>query len=255
MNWLRRIFTPASTSWPRANKVALLFGINDYSGGDNDLNGCLNDLELAQSRLDGFQIRKFKDSEVTKKRFKNELQYALDNAETGDIIYVHYSGHGTYVPDKNGDEIDGYDEALYLYDGELIDDETGEILQTVKDGVSVVLLLDSCFSGTATRIKGKVRFMPPSEPKEAHKRIKRIFHEDMKWIVISGCGENQTSADAYINGKYQGAFTYFAMSTLLTSYTYRQWHSKIREFLPSRTFEQAPTLEGPDEMLDRKVFT
>ena len=92
------------------------------------------------------------------------------------------------------------------------------------------------------------------QPKE-HVRIKRKFYDYMSWVVLSGCAENETSCDALINGVYNGAFTYFAMHTLLPDMTYKTWHQKIREFLPSRDFDQSPTIEGPDALVNKKVFT
>lgn len=241
--------------WEHTQKVALLFGINNYPGGENDLNGCINDIDLAEQRLQGFQIRKFQDSQVTIKNFIEQVKYAILHSLQGDVIYIHYSGHGTYVEDIHGDEVDGYDEALYLYDGALIDDELNKVLQLIPEGVTVVLLLDSCFSGSATRNPHKVRFMPPKFERKEHLRIKRGIYENMKWIVLSGCGENQTSADAFINGKYHGAFTFYAMNTLVGTMTYKTWHEKIREFLPSRDFDQAPTLEGDETLINKQVLT
>ena len=255
--WFKNLFggsTVNPPTWEHAPKVALSFGINNYPGGQNDLNGCINDVELVVERLPEFQIRKFKDEEVTVGNTVNQIEYVIGNAVENDIILIHYSGHGTYVEDKNGDEIDGYDEALYLYDGVLTDDKMNEMLQKIPAGVTVALLLDSCFSGTATRNPHKIRFMPPTFERKEHLRIKRGWYEDMKWIVISGCGENQTSADALINGKYNGAFTYFAMFTLNRTMTYQTWFNKIREFLPSRDFDQAPTLEGNSDLINKQVL-
>ena len=242
-------------SWQHSDRVALLFGVNDYGGTENDLRGCLNDIELAQTRLSNFQVRKFKDNQVTKANFLAQVNYALANSQPGDVIYIHYSGHGTFVKDRNGDEEDNYDEALYLYDWPLIDDDLNHALRATPTGVNVVLLLDSCYSGTATRnVFSKGRFLQFEPAKKEHVRVKRKFYDYMSWVVISGCAENETSSDAEIDGVFHGAFSYFAFYTLRGNMTYRQWHAKIREFLPSRDFDQSPTLEGPDELLDKLVF-
>ena len=50
---------------------------------------------------------------------------------SGRTLIIHYSGHGTYTKDHSGDEADGVDEALYLFDGMLIDDDLSEILRTI----------------------------------------------------------------------------------------------------------------------------
>jgi len=238
-----------------ANKILLSFAINNYPGSANDLNGCINDQKNIVNKLPDFFVRTFKDSEVTKARFTSEVEAVVTQAKAGDIIIIHYSGHGTYVTDTSGDEPDNADEAIYLYDGALIDDKIGEILQKTPDGVTVVILLDSCFSGTATRKLSRPRFIQIERAMPKKVRKKFLRSNEIKWIVFSGCSEHQTSADAYIGGEYNGAFTYYAMKALDRSFTYEQWYNKIREYLPSRSFEQIPTLEGPDELINKVCFT
>jgi hypothetical protein len=244
--------------WEHSNKVALLFGINNYPGGENDLNGCLNDLLLVESKLPDFQIRKFVNSQVTVRCFTEQLQYAIDNAIPGDVIYVHYSGHGSYVKDKSGDEIDGYDECLYLHDGPLIDDVTSAILSTIKEGVHVTLGLDCCYYGGGLKDmeRPKVRFMPPKRHTPHHTRVKRAFREGgMYYVVLSGCMENETSADAEINGIWNGAFTYYQMNKLSRDLTNKKWMDKINIYLPNKNFDQTPTIEGNEELQNILVLT
>jgi len=238
-----------------ADKILLSFAINNYPGSANDLNGCINDQKNIVSKLPDFFVRTFKDSEATIARFVSEVGAVVSQAKEGDKIVIHYSGHGTYVADKSGDEADGYDEAIYLYDGALIDDKINEVLQKIPNGVTVVILLDSCFSGTATRKLSRPRFIQTERalPKKVRKRFLRS--NEIKWIVFSGCSENQTSADAYIGGEYNGAFTYYAMKALNRSFTYEQWYNEIRKYLPSKSFDQIPTLEGPADLLTKIVFT
>jgi len=241
-------------------KTALLFAINDYPGTANDLNGCLNDQIDLEKKLNsdfpGFVITKFKDSKVTTRTFIDKITEAISLLNEGDILLIHYSGHGTYTYDKNGDEADGYDEAVYLYDGMVIDDDIGSALSNIPEGSTVLLLFDSCFSGTVTReINKRGRFVAPPKglPKPTFKR-RRFLKENKNWIVFSGCGEHQTSADAYINGRYNGAFTYFALKSLQPGMTYKDWFNTIRTYLPGNGYEQAPEIEGPEVLLNKKVF-
>lgn len=250
MDWFKK--RPPVT-WEHSNKVALLFGINQYGGGNN-LSGCLNDIDTVKHMLPDFQIREFRDGEVTRKVFKEQLTLALTNAVAGDVIYVHYSGHGTYVPDNNNEELDGFDECLYLTDGPMRDDDLGAILANIPEGVIVALGMDCCYSGTNTRDLTPTRFMPPKKYTPAHRRIKRAIKAGQNYILMSACSENQVSADAYINLKFQGAYTFYAFSCLSRAYTYRQWFDQIRMRLPNKNFDQAPQIEGPDELLDRIVF-
>lgn len=248
-------------------KKALLFAINDYPGNQNDLDGCLNDQRDVVNKLntsfEGFVIRRFEDAQATISRFVSELDDAIRLLVEGDILLIHYSGHGTQIPCRDSDEPDGYDEAIYLYDGALSDDKINISLQRIPIGAIVVLIFDSCFSGSVTRHMinnphpTKNRFMPNPIVSKRAKRVKRKFAKSygMKWIVFSGCQENQTSADAYINGEYHGAFTYFALKALRPGMTYNEWMTKITEYLPSNIFDQAPTLEGDENLFNNLVFT
>lgn len=240
---------------------ALLFAINDYYGDNSDLNGCLNDQRDVIKTLDllypGFMIRPYANAMVTKTRFITEVTNAIKNSAAGDFLLIHYSGHGTQTYDKHGDEEDGYDEALYLYDGMVIDDDIKEALMTIPDGVTVLIMLDSCFSGSATRDVncGRNKYFQNTElPPRKKKRI-RVPRTEMKWLVLSGCREDQTSADAYINGEYHGAFTYYALKALHPGMTYTSWINAIHRYLPSPYYDQYPTLEGKEEFFSKIVFT
>lgn len=259
-NWFKPDIDPIpDTDEPK--QIALMFAINNYPGSANDLRGCLNDQTDVANKLNelfpGFFIRQFRDSEVTRSKFISEITNAIDSLNAGDVLLVHYSGHGTQVYDKSGDEADGYDEAVYLYDGTVIDDDIGDALQNIPEGATVVLAFDSCFSGTVTRaiLPMKNKYVQnPDIPKRDNKRH-RFNKSDMKWIVLSGCSENQTSADAYINGRYNGAFTYYLLKTLTKGITYKEWIDNIHKYLPSNNFNQNPTLEGNESLFNNQVLT
>ena len=242
-----------------ASRRALLFAINKYGGG-NDLNGCINDQKDFIAKLNalfpGFDIRAWKDAEVTTGKFITELDNAINVLQSGDILFVHYSGHGTTVIDRSGDEEDGEDEALYLIGGVVSDDTIGKSLQMIPDGATVVLFFDSCFSGTITRAVKRSRFMPnPETFGKVFMRKKRFADNvEMNHLVFSGCSENQTSADAYINGKYVGAASFFALYALRYGLTYKDWYAEIRKYLPSKDFDQIPTFEGPEYLSGKQAF-
>jgi len=134
-------------------------------------------------------------------------------------------------------------------------------ISRIRRGSTVLILPDCCFSGTNTRMVGNSHpitnrfFNSGVNPMPKKIRI-RLFRgaSDIKWIVISGCGEHQTSADCYEGGQWVGAFTYFAIKALKKGMTYRHWFEAIRTYLPSNDYDQAPELEGPEYLLSRKVF-
>jgi metacaspase-1 len=244
------------------NKTALLFAINNYPHEANDLNGCINDQNDVADKLEylfpgEWSIVKFHDSEVTKSNFRNTIKNYIVSMSSGDTLLIHYSGHGTQVPSAT--ESDGYNEAVYLYDAYLEDDDFNEVLQLIPDGAKVIIALDSCFSGTATRLLNpryvKSRYYPIHEIKGL-KRAKKYLKSDlMKWVVFSGCREDQTSADAFISGRYNGAFTYYWLRALKKGITYQQWADDTIYGIHLGGFEQVPTIEGDSNLINQIIFT
>ncbi len=111
-------------------KNALCIGINNYPGTHMDLQGCANDANDWAAALAerGFKVAKLLDDQATKATMVKAMNDLIGKAGKGDSLVITFSGHGTYQPDEDGDEVDGLDEALCPYDlqtkGEaLIDDE------------------------------------------------------------------------------------------------------------------------------------
>jgi hypothetical protein len=262
-------------------KKLLSFGINDYPGSQNDLQGCVNDTKNIVSHLGifkssvknaiaiaktfksfGFETQVFLNSQVTKEKLRSEVTNLVLAANSGDIIVIHYSGHGTRLIDKNGDESDGYDEALYLYDGAFSDDEFSKIMLKLPTGVECVFMMDSCFSGTITRkINQKARFKPllvevdhNGDPIQRKNRILHVKASEMNHLVFSGCSSTQTSADAQIQGFYNGAFTFYAMDALTPGISYKEWHKRFLKKIKSTGYDQTPQIEGPEWLMEKGVF-
>lgn len=245
-------------------KKAICTGINNYPGTANDLQGCVNDANDWANILVGleFDVTLLLDSQVTANTFKSAIQNSVANMVSGDVLVITYSGHGTQVYDSNGDEEDGYDEALYLYDGVFKDDDMRSALSGIKDGVHIFYISDSCFSGTITRKLissdaelGKPRFVVTDPiPPTAKIVSKFLLQEDMKEIVLTGCSDTEYSYDAYINGRWNGAMTAFATSCIAPNQTYNEFFTKLRAKLPSNSYPQTPQLEGKAENKNQKMF-
>lgn len=231
---------------------ALLIAINDYKGTENDLRGCINDQNNMIKFLTGYELTILKDSQCTVKNVIAKTEEIIASLKIGDKFIIHDSSHGTQIPDRNGDEADGYDEAIYLYDGVLVDDKFNELLNKIPVGVEVLILLDCCFSGTATRnTKSKSKFIKlfDVEP-HVSKRKSIIKNPEMNWVVISGCSENQTSADAFINGRFEGAFTHYLLETWKKGMTIKEVFKALRNKLPNSRYTQIPTIEGKKELFN-----
>ena len=144
------------------SRKALLVGINDYKG-ISDLRGCVNDVTNMRSILKtylGFQnadIRLLTDSRATKANIITRLNWLVRGAKAGDYLIFHFSGHGSQVRDRDGDELsDRMDELLCPYDmnwegNYITDDDLRAIFKKLPQGVLLEVFLDSCHSGTGLR--------------------------------------------------------------------------------------------------------
>ena len=143
---------------------ALLLGINDYLN-VNHLRGCLRDVEnMGGLLVDVFgfaagNVKTLTDRRVVKAEVKKQMAWLFKDVEAGDRVVLHFSGHGSYTADLDGDEDDGRDELVCLYDMDfdepdsyLLDDELRAWAETKPEGVRLTIVLDNCNSGTGTRM-------------------------------------------------------------------------------------------------------
>jgi metacaspase-1 len=244
-------------------KKAVCIGINNYPGFFNDLKGCVNDAKDWSGWLQGlgFEVSLMLDSQATRANVKAALQGLIHATNAGDIAVLTYSGHGTQVVESGSDEGDPYDEAICLYDGNVIDDELRIILQGIHPQATLVVISDSCFSGSVTRIAGEKavpRFIPPTVSTE-ERTARRPFllpEANMPEILITGCSDSEYSYDAEFNGRPNGAMTALALRVIQQdpAATYRDFHVALRALLPSEDYPQSPQLEGSESNKDRRLF-
>jgi hypothetical protein len=262
-------------------RKALLVGLNRYPDPENTLKGCINDVrqvsDLLYSRF-GFpadgSTRLLTDARATTAAIVDRLHWLLDGARAGDVLVFHYSGHGSQVPDRHGDEFDdGLDEIICPYDlnwdDPFTDDDLYAIVKDLPAGVNLTVVLDCCHSGTglreaaspASRARGRWVSAPPAlaRRRRADAAVRRFGSRAAQHgaILIAGCRSNQVSADAYIDGDYHGALTYFLCKTIEASeggVTYRDLIDRVRRALRDQRFEQVPQLEGPAALLRGQVL-
>jgi hypothetical protein len=275
-------------------RKALCIGINNYPGTDMDLRGCVNDAEdwLAELTTRGYAVQKLTDAQATKAALVSAIRGLAGGAASGDSVVITYSGHGTYAPDENGDEPDGLDEGLCPYDikqgNVLIDDEIHQLFAQRAAGVRILLISDSCHSGTVIRAApadpqadaSRPRFMPMGAwlpesklPRAANGKPATqvaVTSTLSPWagalalgggfdLLLAGCAEgpNNFSYDATISGRPNGAFTYYALKALKrmkATSTYADWHAEIRRSLPSGSYPQTPQLFGSKAARRNKIF-
>jgi len=276
-------------------KRALLIGINKYLIPGSDLRGCVNDVDDIKAALVevcGFKkgdIAVLTDAGATKKAMQAGITALVKASKKGDVAYLHYSGHGSNVPDDNGDEADGRDEILCPanldWDDPLRDDWLRTTLDGLRAGVGLTVVMDCCHSGTNTRAMlppdapVKERYLPsPAElwAAETGRGLRRrvttelrrstpctrkkadIVTADLPEVLITGCRDTQTSADAFINGRYNGALTFSLVEAIRGSkgkLTYRDLHDRASAALKKKKFDQVPQLEGRKARFDQPLFS
>ncbi|RLD66081.1 MAG: hypothetical protein DRI84_05530 [Bacteroidetes bacterium] len=195
------------------------------------------------------------------------------------------------------DEIDGRDEILCPvdldWDDPLRDHEVGAYFKAVPKDCTTLVILDCCHSGTGLR-NGFMpgiehtdkdfinRFISPPvsnilrnssviiqedfsfdfpDPKINTRAVKSNFLIDTTnqgdAVLLAGCEENQTSADAWINSQYRGAMTYALARTLLAHHfdiTYKNLITEINVFMDKANYEQNPQLEADQIFFDKKFL-
>lgn len=264
-------------------KRALLVAIN-YVGTSNELKGCINDSNNMKVMLTakGFtDIKQILEKEATTNGIKAGMEWLIDGAQPGDVLVMHYSGHGSQLPSKA--EADGFEEIicpvdLNWLDKVITDDTMRTIFNQVPNGVNTTLILDCCHSGTmldqtesldtgtkdlVAPIKGKARskkrYMKP--PAKIGNQLKN--RDLVNWtasrdvnataLLVAGCKANQTSADAFINGQPQGAATAALLKSVSanSSISYRSLVTDMDNYMVANRYEQRPELDGSSSLYDQ----
>lgn len=166
--------------------------------------GCELDVDAVSGLLRplGYEVTTLKTAEATQSRVVGALQAATE-LQDGDIFVFYYSGHGGQQPDQTGpgkDELDGQDETLVLYDGELRDDDLNDVWLGLRPGVRVVMVSDSCNSGSNYKAPGiELQAPTPLAPIDARASLRM----KAQLIHLGGCRDSKTST-GFANG---GLFT------------------------------------------------
>jgi metacaspase-1 len=245
-----------------ATGLSIHLGLNHvdpvhYEGWDGALAACEADARdmCALARTQGFTTAAFLLSrEATSAALVQSLRDAARRLEAGDLLLLTYSGHGGQVKDTNGDEADRMDETWVLYDREVVEDELDAMWGRFRAGVRILVLSDSCHSGTIlrevqrSRVRGPRRRAMPTEivkqVQKAHARLYRGIQaaasgEDLTVratvLLISGCMDNQYSMDGPRNGAYTAALKRVWAGGKFSG-NYRAFRNRIASLMdPSQT--------------------
>lgn len=263
-----------------AKGSALLVGLKSvdptaYNGWDGTAGcwGCELDVDNMEMILNplNYKIKTLKTAEATRDRILSALYRAADNAEGGDIFVFYYSGHGGQQPDISGDELDGKDETLVAYDREVIDDKIHKALGKFRAGVRLVMISDSCNSGT--NYKGRMT-VPVDEQAIFRPVARRSTREpsiDAQLIHLGGCRDGFGSegyqhggafsialCEAWQNGAFRGNFKdlHRRICDLISSNQkpqYNEYGPVSDAFRDQKAFEMRPA-PPPDEYIELSVI-
>ena len=243
------------------NKKALLIGIN-YVNTPNELNGCINDIDCICERIskNGFNSINILTDNTSLKPNKinilNAFTNLLANSQAGDLLFFAYSGHGSYDIDRNGDEMTGYDQLIVPVDLKMIyDDELKKIIQdNLNPNVTLFAMFDSCFSGSVLDLR--YQYMDTLNYDNYTENNKEL-ETNGDVFMISGCSDYQTSADAFIDNKANGAMTWSLLKSLKEkpNCTWRELLKTMRELLKISNYNQIPQFSsGKFENIDTTIF-
>jgi metacaspase-1 len=228
-----------------AKGISINIGLNSvnaqqYNGWPGTLVACEFDAKdmSALAKAKGFDSKLLLTANATSTNVTQALTDAAHALSTGDILFISYSGHGGQVPDTNGDEPDAEDETWVLYDRELVDDELYSMWAQFQPGVRIFVLSDSCHSGSVVRAaefeaiaatpaltrrylddpRPRIKAMPLDVQKATYQQHKQLYDDiqttypsgekvsiGASVMLISGCMDDQTSADGRKNGLFTQA--------------------------------------------------
>jgi hypothetical protein len=270
-------------------KRALLIGIGTYPDTRWKPLSSATDLQYLKTalHLQGFadnNITELADGQATFKGIEGALEKMKQDAKPGDIVYIHFSGHGQQIEDdpENPDEADGYDEALVPFDARgkydpvkysgqnhFRDDKLGIYLEQIRNILglngSMLVVIDACHSGTATRsgsfaiVRGDpTPFASPEyKPKLKTSLAQASAAEGFmsaaplatsNMVVFSASSPNQVNYETHdAAGKGVGSLSYAvarAMQRMNARTTYADLFSSVKAFIQAEHPQQLPMMEG-----------
>ncbi|BAY89537.1 MULTISPECIES: caspase family protein [unclassified Tolypothrix] len=271
-------------------KWALLIGIDKYKYPEvNQLFGCVNDVELMSKILqENFnfpcdRITLLQNEEATRDNILAAMDALVDNVGEDDIVVIHYSGHGSQMTDREGDEKDGLDETIVPHDSgrnpnpnrDITDDEIYlRLLQLSKKTPHTTLIFDCCHSGTISRdpfgvnerwVEPDLRPIAELPPSPVLTELSRGMGDrgpsgwlplSDRYVLIAACRDEEKAyeytplqGDSQLN---HGALTYFigqALCSAQSGTTYRDIFEWVSPQVSAVRSLQHPQMEGARDRL------
>ncbi len=261
------LFIPSVLS--AQQKRALVIGIGEQEdrvwgkiNGDNDVI-LVNDI-LKRSNFS--DITNLINRRATKSNIVKSFNSLIDRSKKGDIVYIHFSGHGQQMNDFNKDEKDNLDECWIPYDAymnfcardngnrHLTDDEINSLLTKLKNKIGstghILVVADACHSGDSSRSIDGIVYRGTSSVFYASEDIfaTHLTPVSEKWIILSACRDYQRNAELKTEKGQYGKLTY-ALYTILKnkeSLSNAQLYRKLCDFFNRNrgALQQTPVMKG-----------
>ena len=232
------------------------------------------------------------NEEATKQGILDRLDWLVDGTAAGDVLVLTLSSHGTWTVNRHGDEnpdeeLDGRDEVIvpfdYRKDHGLVDDEIAAVLDRVPEGARCYCVIDTCYSGTATRELGgggcacgeegcgaglRSRFVSPPvdvqnrfSPKKGWRSRRATRDDAMNRISLSGCDDDETSLDIPTTDGNYGLLTHTLYQALeaggwkgTVAGIYEAVKKNVVIAARAMSHRQTPQLHGPRALRRAQLF-
>lgn len=221
------------------------------------LPGVMNDVRSMSDlfRRLNFQVQTLTEQSATAGATLSAIRSAAGQLTSGDMFLFCYSGHGGQKASQDADE--ALDQYLLTYDQPIVDDQLGRLWPEFRKGVRIVVVTDSCHSGSSVRLatagadEPKLMSIGLTKPSDRDERTRDGNIEGLQGSLLhmAACLDPELAIDL---GSH-GAFT----DALLTAWnagfraSYDQLFGEIKRRIRSR---QTPrmTLYGWDQPLFRE---
>ena len=223
-------------------KWAFLVGISNYDTALtgyqwNNISGT-EDINLLAPILynQGFSTRTLLDKDATYNNVVTQITAFSDKVKKGDIVYLHFSAHGQPIEDTNGDEEDGWDEAIVpidaykiykkgFYEGDrhLIDDQLNKYVKRLREKIGpkgfLYVTIDACHAGTSSRANDETvrgtrvgftynnKVYKPSSNKKSHYKVESSA-KLANVVFVEACRPDQVNTEIKVEGKRFGPLSY-----------------------------------------------
>ncbi|MCO5558560.1 hypothetical protein L7F22_012145 [Adiantum nelumboides] len=237
---------------PHGSKKAVICGIS-YRYSRYELKGCLNDAKCMKYLL--MKTYQFPESSIilltedqtdrykipTKHNIKMAMYWLVKDCKPGDSLIFHYSGHGSQQRNRDGSEVDGYDETILPVDfetqGMIVDDDINmSLVRPLPHGVRLHAIIDACHSGTVLDLPFLCKMNSQGQYVwEDHRPRNGMWKgtNGGEAYCFSGCDDHQTSADtsALSQVTYTGAMTFCFIQAIERGHarTYRDLLNAMRQ--------------------------